>query len=102
MGRLSAGFIAAHVGVPRLVIISTAMCSILILSMMGLNRIPTVVVLGTIYGYVSGICQYISPSVVWVDRTEILADVALLSPLIAHLTSDLSELGSVGSRRFIV
>lgn len=57
IGRLSTGFIAPYVGVPRLMIVSTAACSILILGMMGLTRVPTVVVLGTIYGYFSGVCQ---------------------------------------------
>ena len=57
IGRLSAGFIAPYVGVPRLMIIAAAVCSILILGMIGLDGIPTVVVLGTIYGYFAGICQ---------------------------------------------
>jgi hypothetical protein len=57
IGRLSTGFIAPYVGVPRLMIIATAACGILILGMIGLDRIPTVVVLGTIYGYFAGVCQ---------------------------------------------
>ena len=60
IGRLSTGFIAPYVGVPRLIVISTAACGILILGMIGLDRIPTVVVLGTIYGYFSGVCQSLS------------------------------------------
>ena len=59
IGRLSTGFIASYVGVPRLMIIVTAVCGILILGMIGLDGIPTVVVLGTIYGYFSGICQFL-------------------------------------------
>ena len=57
IGRLSTGFIAPYIGVPRLVIMSTAACGILILGMIGLDRIPTVVVLGLIYGYPAGVCQ---------------------------------------------
>ncbi|KAF8557262.1 MFS general substrate transporter [Imleria badia] len=76
IGRLSTGFIAPYVGVPRLLIISTAVCGILILGMIGLNRVPTVVVIGTIYGYFAGVC------------------IALLAPLMALLTSDISELGA--------
>ena len=58
IGRLSAGFIAPHVGVIRLMIMSTATCSILILGMVGLNGVPSVVILGTIYGYFAGVCQF--------------------------------------------
>ena len=57
MGRLSAGFIAPYVSVPRLMIVSTAACVILVLGMIALNHVPMVVVLGTIYGYFSGMCQ---------------------------------------------
>ena len=57
IGRLSAGFIAPYIGVARLLIISTAVCSILMIGMIGLNRVPTVVVIGTIYGYFAGTCQ---------------------------------------------
>ncbi|KAF8557263.1 MFS general substrate transporter [Imleria badia] len=76
IGRLSTGFIAPHVGVPSLLIISTAACGILILGMIGLNRVPTIVVIGTIYGYFSGVC------------------IALLAPLMTLLTNDISELGA--------
>ncbi|KAG6376456.1 MFS general substrate transporter [Boletus reticuloceps] len=76
IGRLSAGFIAPRVGVPRLIILSTAVCAIFILGMIGLNRVATVVVLGTIYGYFAGIY------------------IAMLSPTITLLTSDFSEIGA--------
>ncbi|KAN0076916.1 Major facilitator superfamily domain containing protein [Tylopilus felleus] len=76
IGRLSTGFIAPYFGVPSLMIISTAMCGILIFGMMGLSSVPSVVALGMIYGYFAG--NYI----------------ALLSPLIALLTNDISELGA--------
>jgi hypothetical protein len=69
IGRLSTGFIAPHVGVPRLMIMTTAVCGILILGMIGLDRIPTVVAIGTIYGYFSGVCQslFFSNFVEWDD-----------------------------------
>ncbi|KAG8217834.1 major facilitator superfamily domain-containing protein [Butyriboletus roseoflavus] len=76
IGRLSTGFIAPRVGVPRFMIISTAGCGILILGMIGLSSAPTVVMLGTVYGYFAGVY------------------IALLSPLMTLLTTDLSELGA--------
>jgi len=76
LGRLSAGFISSLVGVPVLTIIATAACGVLILSMIDLGSVLTVVLLGTIYGYCSGVY------------------VAMFSPLIAFLTTDLSELGA--------
>ncbi|KAF8136727.1 major facilitator superfamily domain-containing protein [Boletus edulis] len=76
IGRLSAGFIASRVGVPRLIILSTAVCAILIFGMIGLNRVATVVVLGTIYGYFAG--TYIT----------------MLPPTMTLLTSDFSEIGA--------
>ena len=39
-----------------LIIIATAMCGILALGMIGLGSVPTVVVIGTIYGYFLGTC----------------------------------------------
>jgi len=76
LGRLSAGFIAPGVGVPWLMIIATAACGILTLGMIGLSSVPTVVVLGALYGYFSGIY------------------IAMVTPLLALLTTDFSELGA--------
>ena len=97
-GRLSTGFIAPYVGVPRLMIIATAACGILILGMIALDRIPTIVVLGTMYGYFAGVRQLLFFSYVVGSGTEQgcpRVDIALLAPLMAFLTSDLSELGFV-------
>ncbi|KAG1733986.1 major facilitator superfamily domain-containing protein [Suillus lakei] len=76
VGRVTSGFIAAFTGVPNLIIISSMSCSALILGMMGLSSLASVVVLGVLYGYFSGLNNGVSP------------------PLIALLTPDLSELGA--------
>lgn len=75
VGRVSSGFITPYTGVPMLMIITTFACGVLILSMIGLSNVASVVVLGVLYGYFSG--MYIS----------------LMVPLMAVLTSELSELG---------
>lgn len=69
MGRFSAGFIAPYVSVPRLMTVSTAACGILVLGMIGLNHVPMVVVLGTIYGYFLACVSRIF-FVWWDGRTE--------------------------------
>jgi len=76
IARLTGGFIEHRVGVVNMMILATAGCGILILGMIGLKGIATVVTLGMLYGYFAGIY------------------IALLPPLMAHLTSDLSELGA--------
>ncbi|OAX31038.1 MFS general substrate transporter, partial [Rhizopogon vinicolor AM-OR11-026] len=76
IGRLTAGIIASHIGVLNMTIVSTVACSALMLSMIALSNIASVIVIGVIYGYFSGVY------------------IALLVPLIAELTPDLSELGA--------
>jgi len=76
VGRLSTGSVASWIGVPMLMSITMASCGVVALSMIGLNGVVTVVVLGTLYGYFSGIY------------------IALMAPLMAHLSGDLSELGA--------
>lgn len=56
--RLSSGFIEHRVGVVNMMILATAASGILNLGMIGLNDVATVVALGVIYGYFSGICQF--------------------------------------------
>ncbi|KAG6335198.1 hypothetical protein ID866_3892, partial [Astraeus odoratus] len=75
IGRFSSGFISVHTGVPMLMIFATFACGILILGMIKLGSLTSVVILGIIYGYFSG--MYI----------------ALMAPLMAVLTSDTSQLG---------
>ncbi|KAG1727502.1 major facilitator superfamily domain-containing protein [Suillus lakei] len=76
VGRVTSGFIAAFTGVPNLIIISTMLCGVLILGMIGLSSLTSVVVLGVLYGYSSGL------------------NTALAAPLMAISTPDLSELGA--------
>ncbi|KAG1840778.1 major facilitator superfamily domain-containing protein [Suillus tomentosus] len=76
LGRFTSGFIAAFTGVPNLMIMSSFSCGVLIFGMIGLSSLASVVVLGVVYGYVSGVCNAMGP------------------PLMALLTPDLSELGA--------
>ncbi|KAG2140790.1 MFS general substrate transporter [Suillus cothurnatus] len=76
LGRCTAGAIAAYTGVLNLTITSTVACSAIIISMIALSDVASVVVLGLTYGYFSGVF------------------VALIVPLVAVLTPDLSELGA--------
>ncbi|KIJ69000.1 hypothetical protein HYDPIDRAFT_80918 [Hydnomerulius pinastri MD-312] len=76
VGRLTSGFIAPYTGVPNLMIISTFLCSVLILGMIGLSSLASVIVIGIIYGYFAGVY------------------IALMAPLMAFLTPELSELGA--------
>lgn len=57
VGRVTSGYIAAWTGVAQLTIASTVASGILILGMIGLNSLASVVVLGVIYGYFSGVCK---------------------------------------------
>jgi len=76
MGRVMSGFIAGFTGVPNLIVVATIACGVIILGMIGLNSLASVVALGICYGYFAG--MYI----------------AMLAPLMAILTSDISELGA--------
>ena len=58
VGRVSSGFITRHTGVPVLMIITTFAFGVLILAMIGLSSLASVVVLGVLYGYFSGICEH--------------------------------------------
>ncbi|OJA20813.1 hypothetical protein AZE42_12487 [Rhizopogon vesiculosus] len=57
-------------------IISTVACSALLISMIALHDIASVIVIAVMYGYFSGVY------------------IALVVPLIAVMTPDLSELGA--------
>ncbi|KAG0698061.1 major facilitator superfamily domain-containing protein [Suillus ampliporus] len=76
VGRCTAGIIAAYTGVLNFTIASTVTCSAVIISMITVSDIASVVVLGLVYGYFSGVF------------------VALLFPLVAVFTPDMSELGA--------
>ncbi|KAG1807021.1 major facilitator superfamily domain-containing protein [Suillus subaureus] len=77
IGRLTSGFIEAFTGVLNLTIMASISCGALILGMIGLSSLASVVVLGVLYGYFSGL------------------NTAMAAPLVATLTPDLSELGQV-------
>ncbi|KAG1789782.1 major facilitator superfamily domain-containing protein [Suillus plorans] len=76
LGRFTSGFIASFTGVPNLMIFATFSCGVLIFGMIGLSNLASVVVLGMVYGYISGLSN------------------AMGAPLMALLTPDLSELGA--------
>ncbi|KAG2039282.1 MFS general substrate transporter [Suillus americanus] len=76
IGRLTSGVIEAFTGVMNLTILSSILCGAVILGMIGLSSLASVVVLGVLYGYCSGL------------------NTAMGAPLMATLTPDLSELGA--------
>ncbi|KAG1733990.1 major facilitator superfamily domain-containing protein [Suillus lakei] len=76
IGRCTAGIIAEYMGALNFTIASTVACSALITSVIALNDIASVVVLGLAYGYFSG------------------AYIAIMAPLVTVFTPDLSELGA--------
>jgi MFS family permease len=76
VARVMSGFIATFTGVPNLIIVATISGGVLILGMIGLSSLVSVVVLGVMYGYFAGLY------------------IAMVAPLVATLTPDLSELGA--------
>ncbi|KAG1804260.1 MFS general substrate transporter [Suillus subaureus] len=76
VARVTSGFIAAFTGVPNLIIVATISGGVLTLGMIGLSSMASVVVLGVMYGYFAGLY------------------IAMVAPLVAILTPDLSELGA--------
>jgi hypothetical protein len=68
IGRCTPGIIASYTGVLNLTIISTVACSALIISMIALSDIASVIVIGILYGYFSGICMSHTVIVVNYDR----------------------------------
>ncbi|KAI0766850.1 MFS general substrate transporter [Trametes elegans] len=76
IGRLSPGFFANRLGVENIITVATFVCAAFILGMIGLGSLASVIVIGIIYGFFAG--TYI----------------AMLAPLLAHLTDNFSELGA--------
>ncbi|KAI0829934.1 MFS general substrate transporter [Trametes gibbosa] len=76
VGRLSPGFFANKLGVHNITVVSTFCCAVLIFAMIGLGSVASVVVIAIIYGFFAG------------------AYVAMIAPLLASLTDDMSELGA--------
>ncbi|KAG2055978.1 MFS general substrate transporter [Suillus hirtellus] len=75
VGRVSAGYIAGYIGVLNSTVISAISCGLILLGTIGLSSLASVVIIGVLYGYFQGVYT------------------ALLSPLMATLTHDPSELG---------
>ncbi|KAG2130615.1 major facilitator superfamily domain-containing protein [Suillus bovinus] len=75
VGRVTSGYTAAYIGVPNLTVISAILCGLVILGTIGLSSLTSVVILGVLYGYSSGVYN------------------AMLGPLAAILAPDPSELG---------
>jgi MFS family permease len=84
VARVTSGFIATFTGVPNLIIVATISGGVLILGMVGLSSLASVVVLAVMYGYSAGLY------------------IAMVSPLVAALTPDLSELGARMSIYFFI
>ncbi|KAG2348595.1 MFS general substrate transporter [Suillus weaverae] len=76
VARVTSGFIAGFTGVPNLIIFATISGGVLTMGMIGLSSLASVVVLGVMYGYFAGLY------------------IAMVAPLVATLTPDLSELGA--------
>ncbi|OAX34607.1 MFS general substrate transporter [Rhizopogon vinicolor AM-OR11-026] len=76
IARCTTGMIAPYMGVLNLTIVSTVVCSALIISMIALVDIASGIVICVVYGYFYGVF------------------VALAAPLVVLLTPDLSELGA--------
>ncbi|OJA14265.1 hypothetical protein AZE42_11048, partial [Rhizopogon vesiculosus] len=55
IGRVTCGYIAAYTGVLNLTILAAISSAVLIFGMIGLSSLVSVVVLGVVYGYVSGV-----------------------------------------------
>ncbi|KAJ7157878.1 major facilitator superfamily domain-containing protein [Mycena crocata] len=75
IGRLSPGFFAHKLGIINMIAAASGAGAVLILSMIALKTIASVVVIGVLYGYCAGVF------------------VTLMAPMLALLTTDMSELG---------
>ncbi|KAF7304395.1 MFS general substrate transporter [Mycena chlorophos] len=76
VGRLVPGFLAHRLGVTRMITGAAVCGAVLILSMIALRDATSVVVIGVLYGFFAGCI------------------VTLMGPLLAVLTTDMSELGA--------
>lgn len=76
IGRLTAGFVSAYVGIPNTVVGSSLISSAVLFAMIGLHSVASVAVIATSYGFFSG------------------GVVAMMGPLISHLTPEISHIGA--------
>jgi len=75
VGRLSPGIVVRYIGVVPFILLSTGMCAIMIFALIGVTTVTGFVVFGILYGFSAG------------------AFIALMAPLIAVLSDNMSELG---------
>ncbi|OAX39534.1 MFS general substrate transporter [Rhizopogon vinicolor AM-OR11-026] len=75
IGRLTAGVVSAYAGIPNTVVGASLISSTIIFAMIGLRSVTSVALIGIGYGYFGGVC------------------VAMMAPLISHLTPEISDLG---------
>ncbi|KAJ7246927.1 MFS general substrate transporter [Mycena rebaudengoi] len=76
VGRLFPGFVSHRLGVKPMITVALGCGAILILGMIGVQSVASVVIIGVLYGFFAGCI------------------VALMGPLLAILTEDMSELGA--------
>ncbi|KAJ7111176.1 MFS general substrate transporter [Mycena crocata] len=76
VGRLCPGIVSQRWGVKPMITIASGCAAVLILAMMSIHNVASVVTIGMLYGFFAGCI------------------VALMGPLLAILTDDLSELGA--------
>ncbi|KAH7918060.1 MFS general substrate transporter [Leucogyrophana mollusca] len=75
VGRFTSGFLVRYIEVPAFITIAAVGCSAVIFGMIGLGSLASSVLIGITFGYFAGVF------------------IAMMSPLVATLTPDLSELG---------
>ncbi|KAG2109876.1 major facilitator superfamily domain-containing protein [Suillus discolor] len=76
IGRLTGGVVAAYVGIPNTIIVSSLISSAVLFAMVGLHSATSVAVIAVSYGVFSG------------------GVVAMMGPLISHLTPEFSHTGA--------
>ena len=59
LGRIFPGFVAHKLGVGNMILGACFVCSVMIFGMIGLGSVASVVIIGIIYGFFSGICECI-------------------------------------------
>lgn len=67
--------------------------AVLILAMIGIGNIASVVVIGVLYGFCAGACEFLSMDTLVLMRLNAITVVTLMGPLTAILTDDMGELG---------
>jgi len=58
LGQLTSGFLVEYFGVPAVLTATTFSGAVLLFSLIGLRTLASVVVIGVLYGYSSGVCKF--------------------------------------------